>query len=75
MADQTGLWKVIFPPQQASLSAVTISFSANVPGDEATATLTNVLFGEVLFCSGQSNVGNKLLPVPVELFHGSTLTT
>jgi len=52
----SGLWRQLLPPQPASLVSVNLTFAAKIGGSLQTITLTNILFGEVLFCSGQSNV-------------------
>ena len=51
-ADADGLWKVVLPPQPPSLAAHTIGVES---GSEK-ITLANVVFGEVILCSGQSNM-------------------
>lgn len=48
-----GLWKQIIPKQTASLSPITILFSSST-GEKI--NLTNILIGDVFFCSGQSNM-------------------
>lgn len=60
-ADASGQWVVGLPPQPASRGrTLTISSSGS-----STITLKGVAFGEVLFCTGQSNmavnVGNRLM--------------
>merc|ERR1712156_136539 len=49
---QDGSWEVTLPPQEAATEC-DISI---VSGDEE-LTLTNVIFGDVWLCSGQSNMG------------------
>eukprot|EP01045_Picozoa_sp_COSAG04_P009244 COSAG04_NODE_530_length_12999_cov_7.702946_18_plen_88_part_01 len=51
-AGADGLWKVELPAQPASLAPASIAISS---GGEQT-TLDNVLFGDVILCSGQSNM-------------------
>jgi hypothetical protein len=47
------VWRQELPPQPETTVGQTISFSTD-SGDSA--TLNDVLFGDVFFCSGQSNV-------------------
>ena len=51
-AGADGLWKVELPAQPASLAPQVIAISS---GGEQTS-LDNVLFGDVILCSGQSNM-------------------
>lgn len=51
--DASGVWRVALPAFPASGSPVSIAFST--PG-ETTITISDVLFGDVLLCSGQSNM-------------------
>ena len=51
-ADDTGFWRVILPPARGGKSAFTISAAS---GSEV-ISLQDVLFGESLLCSGQSNM-------------------
>eukprot|EP01102_Stenamoeba_stenopodia_P007032 TRINITY_DN1964_c0_g1_i2.p1 TRINITY_DN1964_c0_g1~~TRINITY_DN1964_c0_g1_i2.p1 ORF type:complete len:561 (+),score=125.97 TRINITY_DN1964_c0_g1_i2:142-1683(+) len=51
--DTDGLWTVSLPPTSASFQAYTIELASSA-GDQA--TLTNVLFGDVYICGGQSNM-------------------
>ena len=53
-ADGTGLWKVTFAPRPASSTPSTITATSG--GDAA--QLTDVLVGDVVLCSGQSNVSS-----------------
>ena len=53
VADGAGLWRVTLPPTPASATPVNITAAA--PG-HPTVVLQDVLFGEVLLCSGQSNM-------------------
>ena len=48
-----GSWRQSLPPQEASTTPSTISFSSS---DGGTATLRDVLFGDIFLCSGQSNM-------------------
>jgi len=50
-SDQDGDWEVTLPPQLAA----TMCDISVVSGDEE-ATLTNVIFGDIWICSGQSNM-------------------
>merc|ERR1719378_208653 len=50
-SDQEGNWEVTVPPQLAA----TMCDISIVSGDEE-VTLTNVIFGDVWLCSGQSNM-------------------
>jgi hypothetical protein len=51
-ADATGLWKVIFPSQPAW---TVVSLTVTVPSSGASSTLNDIIFGDVIICSGQSN--------------------
>ena len=51
-ADGAGLWQIVFPPTPAG-GPFTLGFTASSSGS---ATLTNVLVGDVLLCAGQSNM-------------------
>ena len=48
-----GMWRQELPPTPARTAPTTITFAGS---DGATAQLQNVLFGDVLLCSGQSNM-------------------
>ena len=65
-----GSWVAALPPQQASRGrSISISSSGGDGGDEltggASATLSDLAFGDVFLCAGQSNmavnVGNRLM--------------
>ena len=49
----TGVWRQILPATAASLVPTTLAFTGS---DGSTQHLRNVLFGDVLLCSGQSNM-------------------
>jgi sialate O-acetylesterase len=51
-ADATGIWRQALPPQAATATPSTISFTSST--GEPAITITNVLFGDVYICSGQS---------------------
>jgi hypothetical protein len=51
-ADMDGTWRVLLPPVAASLGHTITVFSTS--GDNA--TLSNVAFGDVFLCGGQSNM-------------------
>jgi sialate O-acetylesterase len=51
-ADSNGRWEAKIPTGAASFDPQSITIS----GDGSTITLSNVLIGEVWFCSGQSNM-------------------
>lgn len=51
--DATGVWRVTLPKTAASLTAHTLSFMSS---DGGAAALSDVLFGDVHICSGQSNM-------------------
>ena len=53
-AAPAGLWKASLPAQKATTAGRSIVVSAPLPGF-ANITIVNVVFGEVVFCSGQSN--------------------
>ena len=50
-ADATGVWRQALPPTPASAAGVTISFSCSTGENFA---VSDVLFGEVVICGGQS---------------------
>ena len=56
-ADATGWWEVLLPPMPAggpyNLTVSTVSADTSV---EQSTTLTDVMFGDVVVCSGQSNM-------------------
>ena len=52
-ADERGHWQQRLPPTPASAQSFTLIVKAE-SGEKA--TLSNVLFGEVILCSGQSNM-------------------
>ena len=47
----TGSWLISLPPHPASPS-----HTLTITGDSTTITLTNIAFGDVYYCSGQSNM-------------------
>jgi len=51
-------WKVELPPTPASFNTYTITVDSQQSGN---ATLTNILFGDVFWCSGQSNMEFRVL--------------
>ena len=51
VVSETGTWKVQLPPMQASLGHTLLVSDSN-----STYMLTNVAFGDVYLCSGQSNM-------------------
>ena len=51
LAQADGSWTVDFPPQSASINR-----SLTIVGDGQTVQLTNIAFGDVYICSGQSNM-------------------
>ena len=53
-----GTWRQALPPTPGSKTAHTLTFASSA-GDHA--TLTDVLFGEVYMCSGQSNMEDPML--------------
>lgn len=59
-ADATGLWIAHWPAQSANLTPATLTF---VSSDGSAANITNVLFGDVIFCWGQSNLAGENTPV------------
>lgn len=52
VADPTGLYRAQLPPRNASLVASTLSVASSAGGS---FTISDVLFGDVLLCSGQSS--------------------
>ena len=50
VADGAGLWQVVLPPTPAGGP-----FDLSFTGASGSAMLTNVLFGDVILCGGQSN--------------------
>lgn len=66
-----GVWRATLPPQKPSLVPHTLHFDAtNGGGARATISLRDVLFGNVLMCSGQSNMQHGLV-VPYTLANAS----
>lgn len=61
-ADATGVWRQKLPPTPATATPHTITVKAE---SGETATLENVLFGDVFLCGGQSN--SEWLPPHHEL--------
>ena len=50
-------WKVLLPPTPAGGKyTITVSCSTCSPSAPTTATISNVVFGDMWFCSGQSNM-------------------
>lgn len=54
IADASGRWNLTLPPQPASLVGRTITITAKESG--GMRNLTDVLFGDVFLCSGQSHM-------------------
>ena len=54
-----GVWRISLPPRPASIEPTTLHFESN---DGGRATLTDILFGDVILCSGQSNMHLGLQP-------------
>lgn len=50
-----GFWKIVFPETKGSLTNYNFTFSSAAPASSV-VTLHNVVFGDVVFCSGQSNM-------------------
>lgn len=50
-----GFWKIVFPETKGSLTNYNFTFSSAAPASSV-ITLHNVVFGDVVFCSGQSNM-------------------
>merc|ERR1719183_3000086 len=48
-----GVWRVEVPPTEATSEGTTLTFTAS---DGGSAKLERVVFGELLLCSGQSNM-------------------
>ena len=58
-----GVWRATLPPTPALLVPTIIFFHAT--GNTGNATLSNVMFGDVLLCAGQSNMQHGLkFPTP-----------
>ena len=51
-SDATGIWRQSLPPQAATATPATFSFTSST--GEPAITITNVIFGDVYICSGQS---------------------
>jgi hypothetical protein len=51
--DSSGVWRVSLPKQAASLQSHTIALKSS---DGGSADLTDILFGDVILCGGQSNM-------------------
>jgi hypothetical protein len=60
-ANAVGRWTVTLPPMVASPHGVDIRVTD--PSCSETTTLAGVLFGEVVWCSGQSNICGNSTPV------------
>ena len=62
VADRDGKWQLEFPARKADGKPLTVRLTSGTD----TAELTDVLMGEVWFCSGQSNmymrIGTKYIP-------------
>lgn len=52
----TGLWRIVFPPAAATSAPFALSFNSSAGADDV-VTLDDLLLGDVIFCSGQSNMG------------------
>lgn len=55
IADAYGHWSLLLPPHPASLD-----HTLTIQGDSTTLTLTDIAFGDVYLCSGQSNMDMTL---------------
>jgi sialate O-acetylesterase len=67
-ADQDGKWRVALDPLKASSEARTLAVQSKI--DNRQSTFSDVLVGEVWFCSGQSNMVwpvNKSADGPAEI--------
>jgi sialate O-acetylesterase len=53
-ATSSGLWRIALPPQQTSTAPSTLTASSSADG--APVSLSDILFGQVYLCSGQSNM-------------------
>lgn len=53
-SDATDIWRQALPPQPATTTPTTISFTSST--GEPSITITNVLFGDLYLCGGQSNM-------------------
>jgi len=53
-ADANGSWSLTLPPRQATTVGATLSARSNSTG--RVVTLTDVVFGDVYMCAGQSNM-------------------
>ena len=51
-ADATGIWRQALPPQPATSTPASLTFTPST--GETSITITNILFGDVFICSGQS---------------------
>jgi hypothetical protein len=51
-ADATGIWRQALPPQPATSTPASLTFTSST--GEPSITITNILFGDVFICSGQS---------------------
>ena len=52
-AAPNNVWRQALPPQPATSTPATITFTAST--GEPALSMTNVLFGDVFICSGQSS--------------------
>ena len=69
-ADSTGVWRQKLPPTPATATPHTITIKAT---SGETATMENVLFGDVFLCGGQSN--SELSPPHHQRFSSSAYNT
>ena len=51
-----GTWQVALAPAVGSMKPVTVTATADAADADAAITLVDVLYGDVWFCSGQSNM-------------------
>jgi hypothetical protein len=51
-----GTWKILLPPFEANLRGYTLTAKCAGCPNATTATITNVSFGDLWICSGQSNM-------------------
>lgn len=58
-SDGNSRWSVTLPPTSSTVGALNITVSSGT----ATKTLARVLFGEIYWCSGQSNLDSANTPV------------
>jgi len=63
-ADASGKWMVKVPTPKATKGSTQPKHTLTFTGKNNTVTVTNILIGDVYFCSGQSNMAFRMQPSP-----------